>query len=57
MNFNSITIFYSEDDKCYIAHLTHHPSISAWGDTEEVAYEELKIAIDGVKEIYEEDNS
>ena len=39
-----IEVFYSDEDKGYIAHLLEVPSLSAFGSTEEKAVRELKRA-------------
>jgi len=42
----AIEIFYSEEDKGYIATVPELPGCSAFGETEEEALKEAKIAID-----------
>jgi len=42
----SIEIFYSEEDRGYIALAPELPGCSAFGETEEEALREIKIAID-----------
>ena len=39
-----IEVFYSDEDRGYIAHLLEVPSLSAFGSTEEKAVRELKRA-------------
>ncbi len=41
-----IEIFYSEEDEGYIAVVPELPGCSAFGESEEVALKEVKIAID-----------
>jgi len=43
---HAIEIFYSEEDKEYIAVAPELPSCSAFGNTEEEALKEIKVAID-----------
>ena len=42
----SIEIFYSEEDEGYIALAPELPGCSAFGETEEEALKEIKVAID-----------
>ncbi len=42
----AIEIFYSEEDEGYIAVVPELPECSAFGETEEEALKEIKIAID-----------
>ena len=42
----SIEIFYSEEDRGYIALAPELPGCSAFGETEEEALKEIKVAID-----------
>ena len=42
----AIEIFYSEEDEGYIAVVPELPGCSAFGETEEKALEEVKVAID-----------
>ncbi len=42
----AIEIFYSEEDKGYIATAPELPGCSAFGQTEEQALEELKVAME-----------
>jgi len=42
----SIEIFYSEEDEGYIALAPELPGCSAFGETEEEALREIKVAID-----------
>ena len=42
----SIEIFYSEEDEGYIALAPELPCCSAFGETEEEALREIKVAID-----------
>jgi len=42
----TIEIFYSEDDEGYIAVVPELPGCSAFGETEEEALKEVKIAIE-----------
>jgi len=46
MSKYAIEIFYSEDDKGYIAVVPELPGCSAFGETEESALEEVKLAMD-----------
>lgn len=46
MHKYTIGIFYSEEDKGYIAVVPELPGCSAFGETEEDALKEIKIAID-----------
>ncbi len=46
-----ISIFYSEDDKGYIAFLVRMPSQSAFGDTPGEAIREMEIVIELGKEM------
>ncbi len=51
----AIEIFYSEEDKGYIAIVPELPSCSAFGETEEDALKEVKVAIDLWLEIAREE--
>ncbi len=42
----AIEIFYSEEDEGYIAVAPELPECSAFGETEEEALKEIKVAID-----------
>ena len=42
----AIEIFYSEEDEGYIATVPELPGCSAFGETEEEALKEVKVAID-----------
>jgi predicted RNase H-like HicB family nuclease len=42
----AIEIFYSEEDEGFIAIVPELPECSAFGDTEEEALKEIKVAID-----------
>ncbi len=42
----AIEIFYSEEDEGYIAVVPELPECSAFGETEEEALKEIKVAID-----------
>lgn len=42
----AIEIFYSEEDEGYIAIVPELPECSAFGETEEEALKEIKVAID-----------
>jgi len=42
----SIELFYSEEDRGYIALAPELPGCSAFGETEEEALKEIKVAID-----------
>ncbi len=42
----AIEIFYSEEDEGYIAVVPELPGCSAFGETEEEALKEIKVAID-----------
>ena len=42
----SIEIFYSQEDRGYIALAPELPGCSAFGETEEEALKEIKVAID-----------
>jgi len=46
MNKYAIEIFYSEEDEGHIAVVPELPECSAFGETEEEALEEIKIASD-----------
>jgi predicted RNase H-like HicB family nuclease len=46
MNRYAIEIFYSTEDEGYISTVPELPGCSAFGTTEEIALEEVKIAID-----------
>ncbi len=46
MNNYAIEIFYSEEDEGYIAVAPELPECSAFGETEEEALKEIKVAID-----------
>lgn len=46
MSKYAIEIFYSEEDNGYIAVVPELPGCSAFGETEESALEEVKLAID-----------
>ncbi|MBF0338040.1 MAG: type II toxin-antitoxin system HicB family antitoxin [Nitrospirae bacterium] len=47
----AITIFYSEEDEGYIAIVPDLPLCSAFGETEEEALKEIKIAQEGWIEV------
>ena len=46
MSKYAIEIFYSEEDKGYIAVVPELPGCSAFGESEESALEEVKLAMD-----------
>ncbi len=46
MHKYAIEIFYSEEDEGYIAVVPELPECSAFGETEEEALKEIKVAID-----------
>jgi predicted RNase H-like HicB family nuclease len=46
MNKYAIAIFYSDEDEGYIAVVPELPGCSAFGETEESALKEVKIAIE-----------
>jgi predicted RNase H-like HicB family nuclease len=46
MHKYALEIFYSEDDEGFIGLVPELPGCSAFGETEEMALHELKIAID-----------
>lgn len=46
MHKSAIEIFYSEEDEGHIAIVPELPECSAFGETEEDAMREIKIAID-----------
>ena len=46
MNKYAIEIFYSDDDEGYIAVVPELPGCSAFGETEEEALKEVKVAIE-----------
>jgi predicted RNase H-like HicB family nuclease len=46
INKYAIEIFYSEEDEGYIAIVPELPECSAFGETEEEALKEIKVAID-----------
>ena len=46
MNKYAMEIFYSEEDEGYIAIVPELPECSAFGETEEEALKEIKVAID-----------
>lgn len=48
-------VAWSEEDACFIATIAEFPQVSAFGDTQGGALEELEVALEGVLEIYEED--
>lgn len=48
----SIHLLYDENDDDWVAHFVELPSVSAFGDTPQKAIEELKIAWEGVKQSY-----
>ncbi len=50
MNYDSMKLEYSDEDKCWVAWLVYHPGIKANGDTPEEAYCELKKVIKSIKE-------
>lgn len=43
---NVIKIFYSEEDERYIAVVSELPGLCAFGETEEEALKEIKVAIE-----------
>ena len=51
----AIEIFYSEEDEGYIAIVPELPGCSAFGETEEEALREVKVAIDLWLETAEEE--
>lgn len=55
MNKYSIEIFYSEDDDGYIAVVPELPGCSAFGETEEEALGEVKIAMELWVEVAEKE--
>ena len=48
-------VAWSEEDACFIATVAEFPRVSAFGDTQAEALQELEIAFRGVLEIYEEE--
>ena len=46
LNKYAIEIFYSDEDEGYIAVVPELPGCSAFGDTEEAALKEVKVAIE-----------
>ncbi|MHA1440064.1 MAG: type II toxin-antitoxin system HicB family antitoxin [Promethearchaeota archaeon] len=52
----AIEIFYSEEDEGYIAIVPELPGCSAFGETEEEALKEVKIAIDLWIEVAKKEN-
>ncbi|WP_256999899.1 type II toxin-antitoxin system HicB family antitoxin [Candidatus Methanoperedens nitratireducens] len=55
MHKYAIEIFYSEEDEGYIAVVPELPGCSAFGETEEEALREIKVAIDLWLETAEKD--
>ena len=51
----AIEIFYSQEDEGYIAMVPELPGCSAFGETEEEALKEVKVAIDLWLEIAEKE--
>ena len=51
----SYRVDWSPEDNVFIARVEEFPSVSAFGDTEEEAVQELKIALEGVIEWLKED--
>ncbi len=52
MNKYSITILWSDEDQGYIATCLEFPSLSAFGQTEEEALAEAKVALELFIETY-----
>jgi predicted RNase H-like HicB family nuclease len=50
-----VTIFYDQPDNDWVAYFDEMPNISAFGDTPALALDELQIAWNLMKEVYEED--
>jgi predicted RNase H-like HicB family nuclease len=55
MDKYSINIMWSIEDEGYIATIPEFPGLSAFGESQEEAIEEAKIALAGFIEIYNED--
>lgn len=55
MNNYTFNIFWSEEDEAFIATCPDFPGVSAFGDTEEQALAEAKIALKLAIETYEEE--
>jgi len=51
----SINLFWSEEDKSYIATVPEFPNLSAFGKTPQEALKEAEIAIQGFIEVLKED--
>jgi predicted RNase H-like HicB family nuclease len=51
----SVEAIWSEEDECYIATIPEFPGLSAFGDTQEKAIKEAKIALKGFIKVYKED--
>ena len=51
----SINIIWSDEDEAYIATIPEFPGLSAFGETEEEAIKEAKIALEGFIKVFEED--
>ncbi len=52
----TINIYLDEDEE-WLAHLVELPNVSAFGDTPELALNELYVAWEGMKECYREDKA
>lgn len=49
MRGNIIKVFYSEEDEAWIATNHEYPYLSGFGDTQEMAIEELKVVMEEVE--------
>ena len=55
MHNYSVEAIWSEEDECYIATIPEFPGLSAFGDAQEKAIKEAKIALKGFIKVYKED--
>ena len=51
----TLDIKWHDEDNCYVCKIKEYPGLSAHGDTKEDAIEEAYIALEGFKEVIEED--
>lgn len=55
MHNYSVEVIWSDEDECYIATIPEFPGLSAFGDAQEEAIKEAKIALKGFIKVYKED--
>lgn len=57
MNKYSINVQWSDEDECFVALVPEFPTLSAFGETQEEALAEAKVALQGFIDIYKEDGT